>query len=360
MSGTKATYSLLNKISAAIEQLNVNVTAEAVVEYIVAEVLSGNFILIYVLDDAAGVSDETVLGLVKQFAEDTQVSEQKILEVGKQLQDDGIFTDEEILAFSKFLAEAPLITEQHTISFSRAVPDEEALVQDAELRSFVKNLTSNVYATDDVDGEASILDDQEIQFFKNVTHVASASDSLSIQASFVRLFSESSAVSEAFFQNVGKQFSEATALQDDIIRDASKNTSEIIGVGETYSGHFETTRADTGLVADALVNSFSKTFADSIVLNDDLGASIVYERDFYNTANVTDDVDGLASILDDQEISFVKTNNNTLFVAETDVLGVGKVLEETTSFADAGSLVSQGYCDLSYFDSDYVGAIRTF
>ena len=145
-----------------------------------------------------------------------------------------------------------------------------------------------------------------------------------------------------------------------IIRDASKNTLEIIGVGETYSGHFETTRADTGLVADALANSFSKSFADSIVLNEALVATTVYERILQNTANVTDDVDGLASILDDQELSFAKTTNNTLFVSETDVLGVGKVLEETTSFADAGSLVNQGYCDLSYFDSDYVGAIRTF
>ena len=102
----------------------------------------------------------------------------------------------------------------------------------------------------------------------------------------------------------------------------------------------------------------SELLTDAVAFSDTVAPSVQFQRSFQDASNATDDVDGLASILDDQEISFQKTNNNTLFVAESDVLGTGKVFGDAASFADAGSLRSQGFADFTYFAEDYVGAIE--
>ena len=99
-----------------------------------------------------------------------------------------------------------------------------------------------------------------------------------------------------------------------------------------------------------------------------------------NSVDATDDVDGAASILDDQEMQFVKNTTNIATITEViaiattfnrafadsfgvtdgDVLDFGKRPSDTTSMTDAGSLRSQGYCDFTYFQEAYVGASRTF
>ncbi len=114
--------------------------------------------------------------------------------------------------------------------------------------------------------------------------------------------------------------------------------------------------------------------------------------------SVTDDVDGEASVLDDQEMQFVKQRTDSAIMSDViefiisavrnfqetpsvadalakatarsqsdnalagdaAIVAPGKGLQNTASTSDAGSLRSQGYCDLSYFADDYVGATRTF
>jgi hypothetical protein len=41
-------------------------------------------------------------------------------------------------------------------------------------------------------------------------------------------------------------------------------------------------------------------------------------------------------------------------------IAAGKALIDSTSASDAGILISQDYCDITYFAEDYVGTSRTF
>ena len=99
-----------------------------------------------------------------------------------------------------------------------------------------------------------------------------------------------------------------------------------------------------------------------------------------NLVTVPADVDGEASVLDDQEMQFIKNTTNIATITEVialattfnrafadsfgvtdgDVLDFGKRPSNTASMTDAGSLRNQGYADFTYFQEDYVGASRTF
>lgn len=450
MSRTRATFSYHNKIKATVTQLDSTTATNleqgavssafydktrvlAVADFIISAAAVGDFMLIVNAFDGTEFVDVALLNLFKNVTEDTLVAETATFAVVKALVDQGTITDFAQLSFARPVVDSfsasDLVRRETGKRFL-----ETATASESHVFVTTKALFDALNVTDDVDGEASILDDQEIQFFKNVTHAASASDSLSLRMDFVRLFTETPLVSEllakqlsrnlsdiaapvdtlavgygasktenAFLSDVlsrfvaysrsfsdqavstealsktlsrsvgdsstavdalartaGKQITDTAAAQENAVRTVGKSTTDGVGTTETLLRQFGATRADTGLITDAHTRSYSKVLADSLTFSDTLVPTIEFERSFQNTAGVTDDVDGLASILDDQEISFVKTNNNTLFVAETNVLEMGKVFEETASFADAGSLTNQGYCDLSYFASDYVGAVRTF
>lgn len=431
MSRTRATFSLeQGAVSAAFDD---KTRVLAVADFIISAAAVGDFMLIVDTVDGAGFVDVALLNLFKNVTEDTLVAETATFAVVKALVDQGTITDFAQLSFAR-----PVVDSFSASDLARRETAkrffETATASESHVFVTTKALFDALNVTDDVDGEASILDDQEIQFFKNVTHVASASDSLSLQMDFARFFTETPVVSEllakqlsrslfdaaapvdtlslgygasktenaylsdalsrlvaysrsfsdqsvatealsktlsrlvgdsstavdALARTAGKQITDTAAAQENAVRTVGKSTADGVGTTETLLRQFGATQADTGLVTDAHTRSYSKVLADSLIFSDTLAPSIQFQRAFQDASNATDDVDGLASILDDQEISFVKTNNNTLFVAETDVLEMGKVFEETASFADAGSLTSQGYCDLSYFASDYVGAVRTF
>lgn len=409
------------------------IRAETIVDYITAAAVIGDFMPIAWLYDDAQAVDQAVLNLFKSITDDAFVAETATLAVVKSLVDQGVITDLAQLSVARPASDqfsaSDLILVEPTKGFFEGFS-----FADTHRFDTTKALFDALNITDDVDGEASILDDQEIQFFKHTSDAAAVSDSLVRQLNFVRFFSETPAVSEVLARSfskslsdtavpadvlaktyqapkadslilsdtfsrlvafsrafteqpvladalsksltravadvssatdtltraVVKQLNDAAVAQENAARSVGKITTDGIETTEILLRQFGATRADTGFITDAHRRSHSKVLADSLLFSDTLVPSIVFERSFQNTANVTDDVDGLASILDDQEISFVKTNNNTLFVAETNVLEMGKVFKETASFADAGSLTNQGYCDLSYFASDYVGAVRTF
>ena len=141
--------------------------------------------------------------------------------------------------------------------------------------------------------------------------------------------------------------------------------------------------AETGLTNDAQVISFFKNLTDTVTipeqvnkafekgLNDSIlaGDTILTDiaaRDLVKVLNeninVTDDIDGESSVLDDQEIQFFKVRANVANTTDTLALTMGfnRTFTNTASSTDAGSIRNQGYADFTFFAEDYVGASRTF
>jgi len=157
-----------------------------------------------------------------------------------------------------------------------------------------------------------------------------------------------------------------------------KTLTDNPAVAELAAKTFSKVLADESSVTDVDVLTFFKNLTEGVGTTDafSLAHSVVHS----DTVFATDDVDGAASILDDQEMQFFKNTTNLASFTDsfarivafsrnfteapsiTDLaaLTYGTTFLETPSFTDAGSLRSQGYCDFTFFAEDFVGASRTF
>lgn len=409
------------------------IRAETIVDYITAAAVIGDFMPIAWLYDDAQAVDQAVLNLFKSITDDAFVAETATLAVVKSLVDQGVITDLAQLSVARPASDqfsaSDLISVEPTKGFFEGFS-----FADTHRFDTTKALFDALNITDDVDGEASILDDQEIQFFKHTSDAAAVSDSLVRQLNFVRFFSETPAVSEVLARSfskslsdtavpadvlaktyqapkadslilsdtfsrlvafsrafteqpvladalskslaravadvssatdtltraVVKQLNDAAVAQDTLTKGTTKTTADAVSADEIVLRNVGAVKTEPAVASDFYASSLARFLSDGVAFSDTFASSAQYSRSLLDAANATDDVDGLASILDDQEISFVKTNNNTLFVSESNVFGVEKFIGDAASLADAGSLRSQGYADFTYFAEDFVGASRTF
>lgn len=156
----------------------------------------------------------------------------------------------------------------------------------------------NTSKTADADAFA-LSDSQVFSTSKGLTDTATIGDSFLSVLIFIR------------------QFDETTSLTD----------AKTLLVSPAYS--------DTFTTSETVARSISKALADSFALND------------LSDANGPD-------------WSFSDYTNNTVSTSDSSVVSNDKGLSDSLSLADSGTLISQGYCDLTYFAEDYVGDYRTF
>jgi len=90
------------------------------------------------------------------------------------------------------------------------------------------------------------------------------------------------------------------------------------------------------IVRDDVALAVSKSFTDIAAMNDsfDLGDGVVF--------------------------TFTKSVTNIVSVQDSKILALSKGVSDMIEASDAGSLVSQNYCEFNYFAEDYVGESRTF
>jgi hypothetical protein len=169
-------------------------------------------------------------------------------------------------------------------------------------------------------------------------------------------FSVSDVLAKAFSRPTPDSFS----VSDAEVKELGKNLSDIVSVTETQSADVGKSIADTFVVGDAIdLVDVGKNTADAGSASDEQQFDIT--KLLTDSIFVTDDVDGEASILDDQIMHFFKAKTDNGFASDQEVKLAGKVTSDSASSADSGSLISQGYTvDNTYFAEDYVGDSRTF
>ena len=116
--------------------------------------------------------------------------------------------------------------------------------------NFTREFTDVVYFTDDVDGNASILDDQEMQFFKFTTDIPGVSDLFERTVAYSRAFSETPSASESI--NVL----------------TSKHLYDIPVASETIAKSYSRPSADSALVGDAAIVAQEKVLLNLAAITD--------------------------------------------------------------------------------------------
>lgn len=140
---------------------------------------------------------------------------------------------------------------------------------------------------------------------------------------------------------ITRNLADAAAFSDDFDLDLTKYLTDAASFVDTLSFNTSKPLSDTFSVSESEVYSFSKALSDT----------------FY----VTDDIDGNASVEDDQNMSFTKKRTDLAFALDNLLVkSIAKPVSDTTIASESGIVRGQSYCDLSYFLEDYVGFLETF
>ena len=196
--------------------------------------------------DAFSAADVNTLGIGKVSNDQvTAVEDTATLASGKALTDQSVSTDNDIIAFTKALVEHGYISEAiDTLNVGKVFTDVSAASDVINTFGLGKNLGDTVGFTDDVDGAASILDDQEMQFHKARTHVASVSEVFERQVNYDRVFTNSSNTSDSTNMVTGKHI------------------YDIPVASETLAKSLARLRSDSALLGDATVVTAGKVLLD--------------------------------------------------------------------------------------------------
>ena len=117
-------------------------------------------------------------------------------------------------------------------------------------------------------------------------------------------------------------------------------------------------KTNSATTQDVLNFAVAKQIVNPTVVND---ATVVFAltKSIADSASVTDDFDGEASLLDDQVMSFTKVRSNLATIIDTTSIRPTKVFLDNSEITDSGTLRGQGYCDFSYFADDFTGYFQT-
>lgn len=172
--------------------------------------------------------------------------------------------------------------------------------------------------------------------FKYLTDLFSVTDTTSFSTSKIADVDTFTTVDDTT-RSTGKGLSDSATIGDSVltvlifIRDFTDTTSladaKTLLVSPAYS--------DTFTTSETVARSLSKTLTDSFALND-----------LSDAAGPT--------------WSFSDFTNNVVSTSDSTTVANTKGLSDSLSSSDSGTLISQGYCDITYFAEDYVGESRTF
>lgn len=166
-----------------------------------------------------------------------------------------------------------------------------------------------------------------------------------------------------------------------------KYTTDIFSVVDATS--FSTNKvadADAFTLSDSPALDTSKPLTDTTSLSDSVLTVLIFIRDFSDTASPADantllispaysdavtssDTTALSSdktIVDSFALadlaiqSFSRFTNDTVSASDSSVVTSDKGVSDSLSLSDSGTVISQDYCDITYFLTDYVGESRTF
>lgn len=203
------------------------------------------------LDSLTSTTDNAVLGMFKNFTDNTGAAEDATLVFFKVLADNGFTTDQHVLDFFKSLSDDANVLDTHSKTFGTGFSDGTTITEEAfigldkttadaysvadqlndkgfgkgasevptaadEVNTFAltKALFDQATVTDDLDGEATTQDDQEMQFAKVTSNIAGVSDVFDRTTLYTRAFSDSSGVTDNDVLSYGKRPSDTISMTD--------------------------------------------------------------------------------------------------------------------------------------------------
>lgn len=155
---------------------------------------------------------------------------------------------------------------------------------------------------------------------------------------------------------ITKQLADIAELAEQISLGTSKSFADSQAMSDLYAAvvSFNRTFADTTSFSDAATRSVGKALADSVTETD--AATRAVTKLIADSLAMADSVVGITFTDGEDDALAI----DDLGIGDDPEWNLGKNLSDTASTTDAGLLIMQDYCDITYFLEDYVGLSRTF
>lgn len=193
--------------------------------------------------DAADITDDQFLSFAKHLHDSAVLAETRVYLLAKALQDNLGAADHLQHAFAKALLDAGTVAENAALDVYKSASDAAQLIDEAHTqfaktladvavtadfahRNISKPLQDSVSATDDLDGAATIEDDQEMIYFKTNSEMAGVSDVFYRQVNYVRHFNEDGSLADVQVRAVEKPFTESLQVADSATKSSEKILSD--------------------------------------------------------------------------------------------------------------------------------------
>jgi molecular chaperone GrpE (heat shock protein) len=207
---------------------------------------------------------------------------------------------------------------------------------------------------------------------KVLAHSVSVADVINIVKTTLRTVNDAVNVTTVTTKHIFKNLQHAVLPVDVVSQAVNKlladafalNDGTDVGDGSTYS--FQKFVNNVTSVGDARFFAIAKTLTDQLGVADDVAieaAKSLADAFSASSATFTSFSKALADTLTAADVAAVastKTFSDTAGTADSAVRSTTKAVADSFGFTESGSVISQGYCDLTYFEADYVGEYRTF
>ena len=250
----------------------------------------------------------------RSFAETASASDNiDTVFVGKALADVAAATDtfQRTVSYIRQLADSTDLVDDHASTLGKYAFDaalfSESLVY---TMAYARKLSDHGFLADNID---------YVEFSKTLADAPAISESLIYQMGYNRAHQDVASPLDDLSTSFAKALSDTPLASDDI----------------RFALGYSRALADNGFVGDALHTlGVAKEVSDTAAATDSIATAASYLRRLYDSATATDDVDGAASALDDQEIQFVKQRTDLAAVADV----FAYVFSATRSLLDTSRL----------------------
>jgi hypothetical protein len=318
--------------------------------------------------DNATVSDNDVINFIKAAFDQVVANDQFQRTLGKSISDAVGMNDEADIGdgfefqFAKTFANVAGVSEAKVFAMIKSLSDAVEIVESKAFN--LERPASDEFGVDDASSR---------EFSGAKTDSFSMDSFVSLEAQPNK--SESISVEDAVGKDAEKLLNEDFAVPtDDITYDAAKSIADsylaedlaAISVDRPAADQFS---ADSFVSLEPEITKSDLVSSEDNILSREVGKGlfddaasffeqvvVAYGVDLFDGFGVNDAVgpgDGVQFLFD-------RSVANVVFTGDFTTKSPEKNLGESVSATEAGSLISQGYCDLSYFAEDFVGATRTF
>lgn len=356
------------KVKAAATAQGLNAEAQYVL--LKAAALTGYFLKFVNLDDVANLSDAQTKALGKSFGDLADSADTLRISSGKALADSAQAAEQAIKALNKGLAEiqaaADVITNRE---FGKALSDAGIAAEDLSF-NYGKPLADTAVPAD--------VFLREIEYLRAFLDEAINTDVSS--KSMLKSVSEIQSASDEFSRSLAKQLIDTARPTDDLDGEATTEDDQLISFtklrSESVSAADELVRAieyfrslvDSAVANDVSAREFIKAISDAVSVTDETQLSRTDIQNNEDAASTFDDLlyalsksfTEAASSSDAAFKEFMRSVTESVGNSDEHAKDVNKAAVDAALTTDSGSLISQGYCDLTYFAEDYVGSRITF